>query len=315
MPAARSRDRLGVAISLGGMAAAAVWASHQPALNLPSDWDEIWAAGRALLHGQDPYAAMQIAYEAGEFKYPLIYPGTAVVLALPLALLPLPAALGVWSGLSIGGLAWVLTRRGWWGLLGLFSMPVFYAFFLVQWSPLMTAAVAIPWLGLVWIAKPTVGAAFFLAYPSRPAVIGTVLLTVLSFALIPHWPAEMAQGLPTAPNLRPLMFRPGGLLLLLAFLRWRMPEGRLLGLLALVPQTTFLYDMVPLLLIPRTWREMATMVTLSIIAFFAAGHFRPIDPQTTGFSTITAIYWPFWLFGGYLPALWMVLRRRGAKAE
>jgi hypothetical protein len=298
-----------VAVSLGGMAAAAAWAVHQPSIpEFPSDWDEIWAAGRALLLGQEPYSAMQLAYEAGEFKYPLIYPGTAVILALPFAVFPLPVALGIWSGIGIGGLSWVLTRRGWWGLLGLFSMPIFYAFFLVQWSPLITAAVAIPWLGLVWAAKPTIGAAFLLSYPSRPAVLGSVLLLALSFVLIPHWPAAMAQGLRTAPHLLPLIFRPGGLLLLLAFLRWRLPEGRLLGLLALVPQTTLIYDMVPLLLIPRTWREMATLVAFSIVAFFAAGDLRPIPLDTTDFPVLTANYWPFWFLGGYLPALVMLLR-------
>jgi hypothetical protein len=299
---------LGVGLLLG----AATYASHQPWLHFSSDWDEIHAAARALLDGDDPYRAMRLAYLNHRFSYPLIYPGTAVVLGLPFALFSLPLALGVWTALGSAGLAWVLTRRGWWGLLGLASAPFFWAFSLVQWSPLLTAAIAFPALGLFWVAKPTIGLPLFLAWPSKPAALGGALLLGLSFLLLPQWPAAMHLGTDSVPFVKPIALRPGGALLLLGLLRWRRPEGRLLAALAVVPQTMWIYEMVPLLLIPRTWRQMAAIVGMTWLTYAVATGFRP-HGSGTEFGGLVEHYWPFWLVGIYLPCLWLVLR--GPNAE
>lgn len=301
------KDRALCAIALGILAAAGTFASHQPDTDFPSDWDEIWAAGRALLSGRDPYEAMQEAYAAGQFKYPLIYPGTAVVVSLPFALLPLPLGLAAWSGLGTGLLAWVLTGRGWWGLLGLCTVPFFFAYNLVQWSPLLTAAIAFPWLGFLWIAKPTIGIPLFLAWPSRQAVIWGTMLLLVSLLIMPHWPWSMAEGLHSASNVKPVIGRPGGFILLFALLRWRRPEGRLLAMLSVVPQTTFFYEMVPLLLIPQTWRQMISFVLLSLLAFLIPPYITPMQPRI-GFAAVLTQLWPYWLILIYLPALLMVLR-------
>ena len=87
---------LGVGLLLG----AATCASHLRWLHFPSDWDEIHAAARALLDGADPYRAMRLAHLSHRFSYPLIYPGTAVVLGLPFALFSLSLALGLWTALE-----------------------------------------------------------------------------------------------------------------------------------------------------------------------------------------------------------------------
>src|SRR5262249_19075549 len=55
-----------------------------------SDLDQLWIAGRALLGGSDPYAAVARAHI--NLGYPLYYPLPAVILTLPLALMPLAAA-------------------------------------------------------------------------------------------------------------------------------------------------------------------------------------------------------------------------------
>jgi hypothetical protein len=309
-----TKDRILCAIALGVLAAAGTYASHQTALEFPSDWDEIWAAGRVLLSGQDPYDAMQKAYAAGQFKYPLIYPGPAVVVSLPFALLPLPLALAVWSGLGAGMLSWVLTGRGWWGLLGLCSVPFFFAYMLVQWSPLLTAAIAFPWLGFLWIAKPTIGLPLFAAWPSRQAVIWGAVLMIISLVVMPHWPWSMKESIRTAINVKPIISRPGGFILLLALLRWRRPEGRLLAMLSVVPQTTFFYEMVPLVLIPQTWRQMVSWALLSLLAFLLPAHFSPLQPRI-GFAAVLNHLWPFWLMLIYLPALLMVLSRPNEKGS
>lgn len=117
----------------------------------------------------------------------------------------------------------------------------------------------------------------------------------------------MAESTKTAPFVMPMVLRPGGVLLLLAFLRWRQPEGRLLGMLAVVPQTTFFYEMVPLLLIPRTWGKMALLVVLTTLAFLLPSHVSPMKPGI-GFGSTLEHLWPFWLILIYLPALVIVLR-------
>lgn len=47
--------------------------------------------------------------------------------------------------------------------------------------------------------------------------------------LLPHWPVDWLDALRGAPHYAPPVQRPGGFLLLLAFLRWRQPEARMLG--------------------------------------------------------------------------------------
>src|SRR5256885_13052234 len=84
-----------VALAVGCFAAAIVHAGHQPPVP-SSDWDETWAAGRALLDGLDPYTVLASRYHVGQFDYPFVYPGPAVLIAAPFALLPLQTALWLW---------------------------------------------------------------------------------------------------------------------------------------------------------------------------------------------------------------------------
>jgi hypothetical protein len=293
-----------VALAVGCFAAAVVHAGHQPPAP-KSDWDETWAAGRAFLDGLDPYAALASGYHFGQFNYPLVYPAPAVLVAAPFALLPLQSALWLWAGVGSAALAWALLGRGWWGLLGLGSAFYLHALLSVQWSPLLTAAVAVPVLGFVWAAKPTIGAALFVGWPSRAALIGGVALTLLSFILVPGWVRPFLAASLAMPHTTPPVGRAGGFLLLLSFLRWRRPEARMLGVLALVPHTTLLYEMVPLLLIPRTWREMLALVALSLVAGAFAVQADPSHHLTAAIETL----WPIFLLLIYLPCLFLVLRR------
>jgi hypothetical protein len=307
----RSRQRAAVAAVLGILAGCLTW-SNRPR-DVHSDWDEIWYTSRAFLHSENPYAVGDSLYQAG-WEYPLIYPGTAIVLAVPLALTPLRVAQALWNGLGAAGLVWVLTARGWWGLIALASAPFLQAFSFVQWSPMLLSGLAAPALGLIWSAKPTIGAALFAGWPSKPALLGGAALLFLSLLLIPGWPAAMQAGLKTAPHILPLVARPGGVLLLLALLRWRRPEARMLAALALVPQTTAPYEMLPLFLIPRSGRQMAWLTLLTQVAYLLVFEFR------TGYSnrdlTPTIIrQWPIWLALIYFPALAMVLWRPAEPAS
>jgi hypothetical protein len=101
--------------------------------------------------------------------------------------------------------------------------------------------------------------------------------------------------------------RPGGVLLLLALIRWRAPEARLLAVMACVPHTLALYESLPLFLIPaRKWDAYALAI-LTYVAFFLT------ELPPSGGSALGATpeqRWPFMLVLVYLPVLLMVLRPR-----
>jgi hypothetical protein len=79
----------------------------------------------------------------------------------------------------------------------------------------------------------------------------------------------------------------------------------MLAVLALVPQTSLLYEMVPLLLIPRNSRQMAVIVGLSM----AAGVFAwRTDPSHRLSEAVQTLWLPS-LALCYLPCLYLVLRR------
>jgi hypothetical protein len=109
--------------------------------------------------------------------------------------------------------------------------------------------------------------------------------------------------------LAPPILRPFGFVLLLAALRWRSPEGRLIFATAFIPQSTLPYELVSLALIPGNRLEMALYVAGSWIAVVAA------DQLLVGQSIAewTATGWPVTLCAVYLPMLYLVLRRQGSK--
>jgi hypothetical protein len=94
--------------------------------------------------------------------------------------------------------------------------------------------------------------------------------------------------------------------LLLAALRWRTPEGRLILAIAFVPQSTLPYELVPLALIPANRLEMGVFVAGSWIAVGAAEGLHLTDSM----AAWTATGWPVTLCAVYLPMLYLVLRRR-----
>jgi hypothetical protein len=300
--------RLMVTLLVAIYAAAASWGGHDRNGGPRSDWDEIWVTSHAWLHGADPYVAGDSLRQAG-WEYSLLYPATATVLTSPLAMLPIRAGQALWAAAGIGALVFALTARGWYGLLALLSAPVVDAFFLLHWSPLLTGATAVPWLGLVWAAKPTIGLALLLGWPTRQAVIGCAFLVLVSLVLVPGWPGEWLSHIQGLSHIVAPWKRPGGFLLLLAFARWRKPEARMLGTLALVPHTTALYEMTPLFLIPRTAREMVGLVLLSLVAGGLMLFYLWGDPHHDLAGTL-ARQWPVDLALLYLPSLWLVLRTR-----
>jgi hypothetical protein len=239
-------------------------------------------------------------------NFPLFYPISAVVLALPLGFLPLELARIAWAGVG-GALLFLAARRYGRALpTALLSAGTVSALIQGQWSPYLTAAIAWPLLAGIWAAKPTLGLALFVVAPSRAALLGGAVLTATGFLLVPTWPRDWLRALEASEHV-PLILRPGGFLLLLAVFRWRQPEARLLTVLACVPQTTALYETVPLFLIPRTRWEGYGLACLSYVAAFAGALVVPRTAEMSLEDTIVG-RWPFVLVCVYLPVLLMVLR-------
>jgi hypothetical protein len=265
------------------------------------DVDYLWTAGRAVWHGGDPYQAIHTAIRNGTLRWPFYYPGTAAVIMAPFGALPHPIGVALFTALGMGLLTWSV--RGWrrWIVL---SPPALEALLIGQWSPWLTAATGLPWLGFVWAAKPSVGVALFAGWPSRRVLYGGLVLTALSLIIVPHWPAEWLVAVRSTLHYKAPIQRPGGFLLLLAWLGWRRPEARLLGTLALVPHTTSVYELLPLFLIPQTVRSFALLFALTYLATAIVYVRYPFGGSISG--TLDA-RWPYLLVLVYLPALVMVI--------
>ena len=268
------------------------------------DYTYSWRAAQALLHGQNPYLVIR---PTGPYPYEnyYYYPLPAALVTLPLVGLAAVPSAAVFVGLSSAALAYVVTRDGFGfrGLLVFASVPYLTAAVLGQLTPLIVAAAFIPALQWVYAAKPTIAAAVFAARPSLGGAALSVLLLLVSLILFPHWPSDWLQALTHTPHHRAAVVRPLGFIVLLALLKWRTPEGRLMAVLACVPQVFFFYDQLPLTLTARTGRQLALLVGLSWVAWAITWTTCTHRPACVEFAEPLIL--PFL----YLPALILVLRR------
>jgi hypothetical protein len=275
------------------------------------DFGQMWFAARAILHGQNPYLGIGPG-KPFEWWWPWYYPLPAGVAAIPVAPLSEPLAVGLMSFLSAGAFAWALSATGRAPLLAFGSICIWQALYLGQWSPLLASSLVITPIAALLVVKPTIGAAFFLARPTRWAVVGAVVLLAVSFAIQPHWVADWFGAL-ASPNIHPgaaaphhpPIFFPGGVLALAALARWRRPEARLIVGMACVPQTTMPHEGAPLFLVPRGWIESSILLALShVLVWWVQNH-----PQRVNVTAEIGLYGRALPWCIYLPATIMVLRR------
>jgi hypothetical protein len=321
------RARLIVALTLGSVAALCLAIKIRLRAGLPptsadgpaSDFDQVWFAAGALLRGLDPYTLIGPG-RPFPWLWPFLYPASSGIAVLPLRVLPLDAARLVFVGGSMAALAFALSRRAWYPLL-VFATPLAStAVLLGQWTPALTASAAflpvlpaVAALGILAAVKPTVAVAMLAALPLHrlrcrrvwlaillpPAVIGA-----MSLILLPTWPTSwFAAARVGGQHLRPGISFVAGPAVLLALLRWRRPEARLLFVLACVPQTFFWYDALPLALVPESREE----VTMFVAAAWVAAAIYSLIPVADGdgfriIGHLTSVF-------VYLPCLLMVLRR------
>jgi hypothetical protein len=261
---------------------------------------EFWTAAHAVLHGQSPYAAVRALGTRPPYFYP--YP-TAIVMA-PLGLLPWRVAWVLWSALGAGLLALAGQRHGRGLLPVVCSAGLLDAVTQGSITPFVLAAAVLPAIQPLLAIKPSIGAALWLWRPSKWALVGGLALVAVSFALSPGWVGEWRETLAVAPHVAPVL-RPGGVLLLLSWLRWRTAEGRLLGTLVLIPQTVGAYELLPLFLLARTRREG---YLLAVLSFVAIG-LKALIGTGTGLVQRGISEWPAYFIALWLPALALVLVR------
>lgn len=274
-------------------------------LNHGADFAQFHYHARNWLQGKDPYAGGFPVMRATRLvPEPLFYPFPSLLALAPFALLPLRTAAAAFMAVSTAILAYALARKS------AAQFPLFLGSgFLVavglgQWSPLVTATFLLPALSFLAVVKPNLGLATTAARPTLIGIAGGAVLLVGTLALQPNWPAEWIRNLREMPGHPAPVFAPGGVVLLLALLRWRRPEARLIVAMACVPQLMYFADQLPLWLVPRTRREAMALSAISLVAWAAALVVEMRAGRQPAFNST-----PFVLAGVYLPALVMVLRR------
>jgi hypothetical protein len=266
-----------------------------------TDWHVFWTAGHAVVTGNDPYAAV-LALHRG---YPLFCPGPALLFLAPFGLLSSKAGWLAWGAVT-GGLFGLAARRHGRGLwIGALSACFAEAVTFGQWVPLLIAAAILPWLSGALVVRPSVGAALWVWRPNRTAVLGGLVLLLVSFLVLPGWPAEWLAALRQTNHIPPVL-KPWGWVLLLAAFKWRTPEGRLLLALACIPQTTSLYESLPLFLVCRRRWDAYALAVFSHVAAFVQSQYFSAPGQVL--ETVIAHRRPVFLLTLWLPALVMVLR-------
>jgi hypothetical protein len=297
----RTWARVLAALGIGLFAGGAAWvASHRPGFGVP-DFHWWWLTARALIDGANPYAVVPQAV-GSEFQF--FNPLPAAVLAVPFALLRPDVGLALFSGISASVLAYVVTRRSYDPLVMFLSASFAHTAVMGQWSLLLTAALFAPSLAFLGAAKPNIGVAIVAALASWRAAVAMLAFAAATVVVRPSWPGEwLAVVSGSTWHFSPLSV-PGGVLLLLALLRWRRPEARLIAALGVLPQSPFVYEAMPLFLVPRSRAEFYALVIGSDIALGAYVFFRGVPTadyfRINGLAVVLCMY---------LPALVIVLRR------
>lgn len=286
-----------------------VWNTHRGNPAFVSDFDQIWYAARLLFDGKNPYNAIGPGREVDLGRFSFYYPLTAPVAAAPLAVLPLLAARILFVAIPTFLLAFLATRTSW-VLLPLFLSRGYYVnMHYIQWGPWLACAVLTPWAAW-WVAgKPNLGAASLSALQNwrqvQTAVVVALVPVIISVLVWPWWVADWLQTVRSADHFISYVTLPGGFLLLLALLRWRRWDARLLLLLAIVPQTPAVQPTLPLLLTPVTW---PWSIGLSL-ATFAPQFLLAFTGDFSSFATIQRSVGLITLVTLYVPVLVMLLRR------
>jgi hypothetical protein len=251
-------------------------------------------AARHLVHGRNPYNAMP-PVNTGTGG-PLLYPLTAVLVALPFGWMAARVAGSLFVGLSAAALALGLASAPW-RLLFFLSPSFILAAYWAQWSPIVTAGALVPAIAWLGIAKPNLWVPLFAYRPSWRGTAAAGAFGLASLAILPNWPLDWLVQLRAIPITHaPPALWPLGAIGLVGMLRWRTPEGRLLVAMTALPSAPLPYDHLALLLIARNRQELFVLVVVSWAGFLAilitAPHDLARNPQIVQLLLALSIYAP-----------------------
>jgi hypothetical protein len=274
-----------------------------------TDFGMVWYGARAVINRVDPYALIGPGREFN-YPWPLIYPVPALLVVAPLSPLSESVAATIFIALSSGLLAFGITRDGWYRL-PIFVTEAFAASArLGQWSIILTAALFLPFLGAIAIAKPQAALPILAGAKSSKTVsagiAGALVLVFVSTVLQPDWIGEWLRGITSAKHMEPPVIRFGGLMILLVLLRWRRPEAWLIATLACLPQSWGWYGTLAVFTIPASFAEAVVLAGVATVGVYVGSLILP-DVQIPNdlFAWVGSLI----VFTVYLPAVVLVLRR------
>lgn len=241
-------------------------------------------AASDLLSATDPYG-----YPVHAHFIP--YPLPAAFVGLPFSFFAPAVGAALFYGLSTALLAWGLSFQSKNRLYVFLAMPFWFAMVWAQWTPLIMAAAFIPVLLPVVLIKPQIALPVGLTRWSKTGLYACVVVLVLSVAIYPTWPLVWLSQIKSYQRFFPFLSLPFGPLLLLALLRWRDPDARLLLLVSIFPQRHF-YDAFVLWLIPKTKREIIPTAILSWGAYIWKHLYPEMGTQTVGFVSVLFFFLP-----------------------
>lgn len=280
--------RLGIALGVALVTGLIAFVRYRVHPDWTTDFDQMWYAARALLGGENPYAAVGPG-RTFDWPWALYYPLPAVLVSTPFAFLPLGLARIAFS--AVGGFVVGFAIAPQWRLRWpiLLSMAFFSAILRNQWSPFVLAAAWVPIAGAVVALKPNVGL-ITLAVQDRRALIisigGALVLVAASFAVRPDWLATWLTIVRDAPNKEVAVLQPFGFLLLFALFAWRSVEGRTLVAMSIVPHTPSLYDLLPIFIATRTARQALVVAVLTHALYWSVLAVGPYPDRDSAFAVI-----------------------------
>ena len=295
--------RISVALAFALVAGVVSWYVQFPAGARGGDFGALWRAAQVVLDGGDPY---QILRWHGQIVLPdagrrFFYPLPAVAIGLPFAALRPSTAAVMFSALSAALLGFALTKHGFERVPLLLSVPFLECAQFGQTTSLIVALGLIPEASGLSLIKPNVGLPLFLWRPSRWAFATAALLFAGSVLVEPSWPVHWLTLVRSSYMHRAPIETGVGALALLALLRWRAPESRLLAAMTVIPHALYYYDQLPLFLIPRTRRQSMALALASWIG---------LAISLSGPSAGNVLRMQRWVvISLYLPAAAMILLR------
>ncbi len=279
--------------------------------DLKSDVDQLWFAARMLLDGRNPYELIGPGREFN-YRWKLYYPLPAVLPFTVLAPFPVMVSRVLMSAVGCGLLAYGIARTDARGLVVFLSRAFYVNAWYAQWTPLLVAMWYLPELAAFIAAKPSIGVAMLPGVRdwrrARRGLVMAVALTAIAFLVQPTWLVDWMAAVPPNAHL-PWISVPGGALLLLALLRWRRWEARLLLAFAIIPQTFHPLATLPLVLLPGSLLGKATIAVLT----YLPNWFLVREPFGSRLATATpedmfAMYGTIVLWTVLIPTLFLVLR-------